>query len=144
MKTLSLSLSLLTMLFITTFVSAQDKMQSCDPKCTQMSQTSTDSGKHGMKFTAIKNKSGKQVASITIKDGYHPDTIVVKRGVPVTLKFSLQEKSCTGTVVMKAFGINKKLKQDAVTNVNFTPNKAGSYSFSCPMEMIHGTIVVED
>ncbi len=90
------------------------------------------------------NEEGIQQATIIIKDGYHPDTLVVKKSIPLRLNFDLQEESCTGTVVFKDFHIKRKLSSDAVTAVEFTPDKAGSFTFSCPMGMITGTLVVKE
>lgn len=86
----------------------------------------------------------KQIASIIVRDGYHPDTLVVNKGIPLQLNVDLQEKSCTGTIVFKTFGVKKELKPFAVTSVEFVPDSAGVFTFSCSMEMVKGTLVVEN
>lgn len=52
---------------------------------------------------AFINDDGMQETTITIKDGYHPNTVVVKKGIPMRLKFDLQEKGCTDKVMLKTF-----------------------------------------
>ncbi len=96
------------------------------------------------KAYAFINDDGIQEATIIIKEGYHPNTLVVKKGIPLRLNFDLQEESCTGTVVFKDFNIKNELKPDDVTAVEFTPEKAGSFAFACPMGMIEGTLVVRE
>lgn len=93
---------------------------------------------------AFINDDGIQEATITIKDGYQPNSIVVKKGIPVRLNFDLQEKSCTDKVVMKDFKVAQQLKYGKTTAVEFTPEKAGSFTFACPHEMTKGTLVVQD
>lgn len=105
---------------------------------------STKSATTESKAYAFINDEGIQEATIIIKDGYHPNVLVAKRGIPLRLNFDLQEESCTGTVVFKDFDINNELKPDDVTAVEFTPEKSGSFAFACPMGMIEGTLVVKE
>ena len=96
------------------------------------------------KVKATLNKDGVQEAKITVKDGYHPSTIIAKKGVPLKLNFDLQEKSCTGTVIFKELDQRKDLAYKKLTALEFTPNATGSFVFACPMDMFKGTLVVED
>ena len=89
-------------------------------------------------------KDGKQEATVTINQGYHPDTVVAKKGIPLVLRFDLQEKSCTGTVIFNDFNIEKKLTQFKITSVEFLPDTSGTFIFSCPMYMVKGALVVGD
>ena len=93
---------------------------------------------------AFINDEGMQEATITIKDGYHPNTIVVKKGIPLRINFELQEEGCTATVSFKDFDVKKLLKPFDVSTVEFTPDISGSFAFACPMNMIEGTIVVKE
>jgi hypothetical protein len=93
---------------------------------------------------AFINDDGVQQANITIRDGYHPNTIVVKRGIPLRLNFDLQEEGCTATVTFKDFDIKKLLTPFEIATVEFTPDISGSFTFACPMNMIEGSIVVKD
>ena len=93
---------------------------------------------------AFINDEGNQEAIVTIKGGYQPTTIVVKKGIPLKLNFDLQEELCTGTVVIKDFGIEKKLVPYELTAVEFIPDTSGAFTFTCPMNMIVGTLLVKE
>lgn len=93
---------------------------------------------------AFINDDGMQEATITIKDGYHPSTIVVKKGIPMRLNFDLQEEGCTATVSFKDFDVKKLLTPFDIATVEFTPDSSGSFTFACPMNMIEGTLLVKE
>ncbi len=95
--------------------------------------------------TAAELVGGKQRLRVTVKGGYSPDTLVVKRGRPVRIEFDRQESaSCSDTVVFGDFGISQPLPNFKTTPVEFTPQKAGTYAFTCGMNMLRGKLVVED
>jgi plastocyanin domain-containing protein len=88
---------------------------------------------------------GVQTLHVTVKGGYSPDTLVVKRGRPVRIEFDRQENaSCSDTVVFGDFGISRPLPAFRTTTVDLTPEKAGAYEFTCGMSMIRGRLIVED
>ncbi|MCL4239815.1 MAG: heavy metal translocating P-type ATPase [Dehalococcoidia bacterium] len=90
-------------------------------------------------------RGGVQEIAITVKGGYSPDLIRVLQGVPVRLVFDRQEGSdCTSRVVFPDFRISKSLPAFQRTSVEFTPERTGSFGFACGMNMVHGTIVVEE
>jgi plastocyanin domain-containing protein len=89
--------------------------------------------------------SGAQEIRVVVKGGYSPDTIVVKRGIPVRLDFYRDETSpCTDTVILGDFGISRSLPPFQTTPVEFTPDKPGEFTFHCGMNMVHGKLIVED
>jgi plastocyanin domain-containing protein len=97
------------------------------------------------KALARVTEGGVQVLRVTVKGGYSPDTLVVKRGQPVRIEFDRQEtSSCSDTVVFGDFGISRPLPAFRTTPVEFTPEKAGSYEFTCGMNMLRGRLIVED
>lgn len=88
--------------------------------------------------------SGVQEIKVTVKGGYSPDVIVVKQGVPVKLDFYRDESaSCTEQVVFGDFGIARDLPAFKTTSIEFTPDKAGEFTFACGMNMVRGKLVVE-
>ena len=92
---------------------------------------------------ALVGDGGVQRVTITVKGGYSPDTIVVKQGVPVRLDFQREESSsCSEQVVFGDFGIARDLPAFKTTSVEFTPDKAGTFTFTCGMRMLRGTLVV--
>jgi len=96
------------------------------------------------KVAATVTDTGVQEVKITVKGGYSPDVIVVKRGVPVRLDFYRDETaSCSDQVILGDFGIARDLPAYKTTAIEFTPDKVGEFSFTCGMNMLHGKLVVE-
>lgn len=96
------------------------------------------------KVAAVVTDTGVQEIKITVKGGYSPDVIVVKRGVPVKLDFYRDETaSCSDQVIVGDFGIARDLPAYKTTTIEFTPDKVGEFSFTCGMNMLHGKLVVE-
>ncbi len=82
---------------------------------------------------------------ITVDGGYSPNTIRVKRGQPVTLKFVRRDaSSCLEEVVLPDFGIRQALPLNQETPVTITPQHSGEFGFACGMNMSRGTIRVEE
>jgi plastocyanin domain-containing protein len=96
------------------------------------------------KIAAETNESGVQEIKVTVRGGYSPDVIVVKSGVPVRLNFYRDEtSSCSEQVIFGDFGIAKELPAYKTTPIEFTPEKAGEYTFACGMNMLRGKLIVE-
>ena len=90
------------------------------------------------------NKSGLQEIKVTVKGGYSPDVIVVKKGVPVRLNFYRDEtSSCSEQVIFSDFSIVRDLPTFKTTPVEFTPDLTGEFSFVCGMNMIRGKLIVQ-
>jgi plastocyanin domain-containing protein len=90
------------------------------------------------------NAGGVQEIGVTVKGGYSPDVIAVKRGIPVRLNFYRDEtSSCSEQVILSDFGIARDLPAFKTTAVEFTPDKSGEFPFTCGMNMLHGKLVVE-
>ena len=87
--------------------------------------------------------SGVQEVKITVKGGYDPDVILVKLGQPVRLDFYRDETaSCSEQVVFGDFGIARDLPAFKTTSIEFTPEKAGEFTFACGMNMMRGKVIV--
>lgn len=96
------------------------------------------------KVAAGLSETGVQEIRVTVKGGYSPDVIVVKQGVPVRLDFYRDENSsCTEQVIFGDFGIARTLPAFQTTPIEFTPDKAGEFTFACGMNMVRGKLVVE-
>lgn len=88
--------------------------------------------------------AGVQRVKVTVKGGYSPGVIVVKKGAPVRLDFYRDETaSCSEQVVFGDFGIARHLPAHRTTSVEFTPDKEGEFAFTCGMNMMRGRLVVE-
>lgn len=93
---------------------------------------------------ATTTAGGVQEIKVTVKGGYSPDVIVVKQGRPVRLDFYRDETaSCSETVVFGDFGIARDLPAFKTTPIEFTPQKAGEFTFTCGMHMLRGKLVVQ-
>ncbi len=89
-------------------------------------------------------ESGAQEIKVTVRGGYSPDVIVVKKGVPVRLNFYRDEtSSCSEQVVFGDFGIARDLPAFKTTSIDFTPEKSGEFNFVCGMNMLRGKLIVE-
>lgn len=94
-------------------------------------------------FQAELKDKGIQEIKIVVKGGYDPDTIVVKKGIPVRLYFYRDETAdCSDTIVFGDFKIRKALPAFETTAIEFTPEKEGEYVFTCGMGMMRGKLVV--
>jgi plastocyanin domain-containing protein len=93
---------------------------------------------------AASGGDGPQRARIEVRGGYSPAVVRVRAGRPVRLEFYRDETSgCTEEVVLPDFGIRTFLPPHRTTSVEFTPQRAGSYEFTCGMGMVRGRVVAE-
>lgn len=89
--------------------------------------------------------NGKQVLQMNASSqGYDPDNFKVKAGIPVRWEITDTGTSgCTNAVIARGlFEGSIQLSQGTTSIKEFTPEKPGSYRFSCWMGMITGTIQV--
>lgn len=94
--------------------------------------------------TAAAGAGGVQEVTITVHGGYDPAEVRLKKGVPARLVFERQETSgCSEEVVLPDFGIRRFLPAFQKTTVELTPDRAGSFEFTCGMSMLRGRLVVE-
>jgi plastocyanin domain-containing protein len=94
--------------------------------------------------SATVSESGVQEIKVTIKGGYSPDVIVVQKGKPVRLNFYRDEtSSCSEQVIFGDFQIARDLPAYKTTPVEFTPDRAGEFTFTCGMNMLRGKLIVE-
>jgi plastocyanin domain-containing protein len=94
--------------------------------------------------SATLSESGLQEIKVTVKGGYSPDVIVVRKGVPVRLNFYRDETaSCSEQVIFGDFNIARDLPAYKTTAVEFTPDRAGEFTFTCGMNMLRGKLIVE-
>lgn len=94
--------------------------------------------------SATVGEGGVQEIQITVKGGYSPDVVVVREHVPVRLNFYRDETaSCSEQVIFRDFGIIRDLPPFKTTSIEFTPDRAGEYTFMCGMSMMRGKLIVE-
>ena len=86
-----------------------------------------------------------QEVQINLTYGKYGD-ILVQKGKKVKLIINVDKKYLTGcndTVIIKEFNIKQELKEGE-NIIEFTPNKIGTYSMNCWMNMIQNNIKVVD
>lgn len=94
---------------------------------------------------AAAGSGGVQEVRVVVKGGYRPDVIVVRKGQPVRLSFYRDEdEACSDTVVFGDLGISRKLPAFETTPVEFTPDRAGEFIFTCGLSMLRGRLIVEE
>jgi plastocyanin domain-containing protein len=100
---------------------------------------------HGPAAQAAAGAGGVQEVTIAVQGGYSPAQVRVKRGTPVRLVFDRQETSgCSEEVVIPEFGIRRFLPAFQKTAVEITPQRAGTFDFTCGMSMLRGKLTVEE
>jgi plastocyanin domain-containing protein len=88
-------------------------------------------------------QGGIQEITVTVDGGYEPSQIVVRAGQKVRLNFDRQDaSSCLEEVRFPDFHIAQTLPLNQVTPIEFTPEKAGKYEFTCGMNMFRGIVEV--
>ncbi|MFZ1731646.1 MAG: efflux RND transporter periplasmic adaptor subunit [Bacteroidota bacterium] len=81
---------------------------------------------------------------ILVKAGYHPDTIQVRKGQRIRLVFERRESAkCSEEIVFPDLNIRKMLPAFRSTVIDIPPQAAGTYTFQCGMDMLHGSLVVK-
>lgn len=76
--------------------------------------------------------------------GYSPNSFVIKKGVPVKWNVNVKQLTgCNSELIMNQYGIDKKLKQ-GINEIDFTPDKDGTITFSCGMGMLKGSFIVTE
>src|SRR5262245_23287307 len=89
-------------------------------------------------------RSDAQTTTIEITGkGFEPDSLKLKAGVPAKVTFIRKtNETCAKEVVIKDYGIERKLPLNEPVTVEFTPRK-GEFTFACGMDMIKGKLIVE-
>jgi sulfite exporter TauE/SafE len=86
------------------------------------------------------------VVTVNVKNnGYEPQVIHAKAGVPVTLRMvSKNVKSCSLAIIIPALDIFEILDPTGVREISLPPQTAGTrLQYSCSMGMYSGTIVFD-
>jgi plastocyanin domain-containing protein len=86
---------------------------------------------------------GRRIDIEVNKSGYKPEQVEVKAGEEVTLVFTMVEKTeCGEEVVIPSTQARAKLELGKPTPLAFKADKPGPVSFTCGMNMMKGTLIV--
>lgn len=92
---------------------------------------------------AASTSTGAQDVLVRVDGGYSPAAVHVSAGRPVRLRFDRADASpCSEEVVLPEFGIRRFLPAGTVTSIDVTPERAGTYEFTCGMGMLRGRLIV--
>ena len=81
---------------------------------------------------------------VRVRGGYSPAVVHARAGVPVRITFLREETaSCSERVVFPAFGKSTMLPYGERVVVELPASPPGAYAFTCAMDMLHGTLVLE-
>ncbi len=81
---------------------------------------------------------------IRVRGGYSPDVVHARAGEPIRITFLREETaSCSERVVFPAFGKSAMLPHGTRIVVELPPCPPGTYPFTCEMDVLRGTLVVE-
>lgn len=90
-------------------------------------------------------EKGEQMITVLVSGAYSPNVIHAKKGQLLTIVFDRKEDTaCSKKVIFSDFGISAELTDFGKTEVVFTPDKIGEFTFSCEMGMYQGKLVVEE
>jgi plastocyanin domain-containing protein len=92
---------------------------------------------------ATNNVTEAQKFTVTVDNGFSPETVDAKAGQPVEITFDTKHKACATQVIFKELGITKDLADGQRTVISFTPEKPGEYAFACPMNMFKGKVTAK-
>ncbi|MDO8627305.1 MAG: cupredoxin domain-containing protein [Candidatus Diapherotrites archaeon] len=100
--------------------------------------------------TGANNAQAQQVAGlqeVSIKmtaNGYAPNRITVKKGIPVKINFFAESNAgCSRSVTFPDFNVKKIVQTNTSDFVEFTPEKEGTFQFYCAMGMFRGELIVQ-
>jgi plastocyanin domain-containing protein len=93
---------------------------------------------------AASTKSGPAVREISVTSkGFEPARVEVPPGQPVVLRFTRKVKeTCADAVDVKGDPVRHMLPLDTPVDVRVQAPDSGELAFACPMQMIHGAVVV--
>ncbi len=91
-------------------------------------------------------KASSDVVEIIVENGvYTPSRIEVKLGQAVKLSFLRKDPSpCAEKVIFDKLNLSFDLPMNKTILVDFKPEQAGEYAFTCQMKMYVGSLSVSD
>lgn len=98
----------------------------------------------GRRGRAVAGRPAGQVRRIRINGSYQPSEVHVRAGTPMRLIFRREETApCSERVVFPDFGISVMLPPFEDVAVDLPASEPGEHEFTCQMQMLHGTLVVD-
>ena len=81
---------------------------------------------------------------LVTENGYEPNKLTVRAGVPARITFvRTSDKTCGTEVVFPSLNIRRPLPLNEPVVIEFTPKSSDEIGFVCGMNMLRGTVVVQ-
>ena len=94
--------------------------------------------------SVVLNNGVQEIYMTVDRDGWSPDTFVLKKGVPAVWKINVEQLTgCNNEIIVRDYGLDIVLKE-GLNEVEFTPDETGTIRWSCWMGMIPGSFIVTD
>lgn len=94
--------------------------------------------------TATASPSSPREVTIHVGSNFEPASIPARKGETLRLKFHrTDDKNCGDEVIFKSLNLRRKLPVGQTTVVEVTPDKTGQLAFTCGMDMMRGSVVVQ-
>jgi len=78
------------------------------------------------------------------EDTYQPESFRLRRNIRAYITFlRTSDRNCGEEILIPKYGIHRNLPVNKPVTVWFVPRESGSFAFSCGMDMIRGTIIVD-
>lgn len=101
-------------------------------------------GKHQKQVRNAQVNNHEQHATIVVKGGYSPNTLILKQGIPAKVSFNMQDSTaCLSHVVIEKLGIDRDLTQQQITTVEIPTDQKNEFDYTCGMNMFHGKIIIK-
>ena len=98
---------------------------------------------HAQRRAKRKLPAVQKVTVALTEKGYEPTSLKLRRGVPAQVTFIRKVSATCGTqIVIADYDIKRALPLNEPVLVEFTPKKAGTFSFTCGMGMLRGSLIV--
>lgn len=126
--------------------SAQAMMGHCQAMMGSAGATSAAPSSAASAAPAVSpSTAGAQDVTVNVSgSGFSPDSLNVKKGQPVRIHFKRDSQpSCVEEVVFPELNIRRKLPASQTTTVELAPQKEGTLTFACGMDMMKGKLVVQ-
>jgi plastocyanin domain-containing protein len=86
----------------------------------------------------------KVINILLTEKGFEPDNVKLRVGQPTKLIFMRKvQRTCATEVLLTDYNIKRDLPLNSPVAIEFTPKKTGTLSFSCGMNMIKGSLIVQ-
>lgn len=101
-------------------------------------------GNHKEQAGSAQVQNNEQQATVVVKGGYSPSTLVLKQGIPAKVNFDMQDSTaCLSHVVFEKLGVDKDLTKQKITTIDIPTDKKGEINYACGMDMFHGKIIIK-